>query len=159
MTLSPMRAAVVIALVQRVQGVQKREAVAWLAEFAGVPLDTAPTLEQRRQYARATQAAEVEARDLVAYKQDMVNALRAERNELLHTYHAAKRFLFRYSEEACRRYGGLTRVPSLNARGRFSSPNMQRVDELQAHIDLIEGAQYADILPIFRTRMERQEAA
>jgi hypothetical protein len=83
-------------LVQRALGLDRKAALAWLADLAGVPLGAPWTPEERREWGRRRRAAEIEARDLVAWRNGLLAVLRDARNTYLSAYHRAKNYIIRH---------------------------------------------------------------
>lgn len=127
----------VLDLVQRVLGGDRRRALRWLADFNGMPLQDRPlTLAERRQYARARE----EARELIAWKEGLVEALKKERRRWWRIYHGARLYVAEHGLDAA--LGGV-----MAALYEISEDKIQ---DLQIDIDTIATAGYPELLPIFR---------
>ncbi len=84
----------VLDLVAHVRGGTRCGAADWLADFLGIPLDgrrLTPTAE--REYARRRAAAEGEAAELLAWRDEMAAALRRAREWRIRAYHRARRLI------------------------------------------------------------------
>jgi hypothetical protein len=131
----------VVSLVQRLRGCDKKEAVEWLANFAGVPLRE-PTDAERRQW----RSARGEAESLVRWKAETLDALRWQRGRLQRIYHAAKTFVLNHTFEECEARGDLRYELALEIGETY----WPRVEEMDAQIDRLEATSYADLLERFR---------
>jgi hypothetical protein len=67
-----------------------KTALKWAADFAGVTLERW-TREEQRDYARRRREVEAEGRELVAWREEMINALIAHRDLAFGLYHLDKR--------------------------------------------------------------------
>lgn len=84
----------VLDLIERVRGGSRADALHWLADFAGEPLaERRWTAAERREWARRRAAAEREAGAVEAWRADVLDALRLRRDEHLHLYHLALRWI------------------------------------------------------------------
>jgi len=81
-----------ISFVQLVRGCDKKEALQWLAGFAGVPLQEMNQAE-RREYNRRRAVAEHEAHQLTAWRDGLVGAMRERRNLYFRAYHRARKYI------------------------------------------------------------------
>ena len=80
----------VLDLVQAIHNCDRREAIAWVAQFVGVPLDRhTSSRAERRKYAQKRGPAEDWAADLTEWCTRILTDLRARRNALWDTEHAA----------------------------------------------------------------------
>ncbi len=80
-------------LVQSVLGLDRKAAFRSFADLAGVALEAPWTDQQRREWARKREAAEIEASDLIAWRNGLLEELRESRNVHLHAYHRAKSYI------------------------------------------------------------------
>jgi hypothetical protein len=131
----------VIDFVARVRGCDRKEALAWLAEYAGVPLD-GQTDSTQRDWAARLRAVRPEAEALVCWKQETLEAYRCQRNRIQHTYHAAVRFVLQHSPEECAARGDVRYELALTIGETY----WQRVEELDGIIDRVEAASYEYLL-------------
>lgn len=81
-----------ISFVQLVRGCDKREALQWLADFAGVPLQEMNEAE-RCEYNRRRVVAQREAQQLIAWRDGLVEAMRERRNLYFRAYHRARKYI------------------------------------------------------------------
>jgi hypothetical protein len=81
-----------IKLVQRALGLDKKAALTWIAELAGIPLKPW-TEEQRREDAQRCAAAQPEADEFVAWKNSILDSLRAARDIYSGAYLRCRRFI------------------------------------------------------------------
>ncbi|MFN0171528.1 MAG: hypothetical protein ACKV22_34355 [Bryobacteraceae bacterium] len=87
----------VLDLIQRVRGGDRREALVWLADFAGVSLDERPmTPTERQEWARRRALAEREAAAVEAWREEVFLALRCQRDEHQHLYHAGLQWILQH---------------------------------------------------------------
>jgi hypothetical protein len=86
----------VLDLIQKVRGGDRYDALRWLADYAGIPLDSDRwSPEQKREYGRRRRAAEREAVQVAEWRDGLVNAAREFRNSSFRAYHRARRHLLR----------------------------------------------------------------
>lgn len=139
----------IIEFVQRVRGDTFKEALAFLGARYAVPLDGhALTAQEKREYARRRAAAEMEAAELVAWKGEMLEALRQERNVYFHGYHKALRSILRHGLEG----------PMGNLAADVADRYETRYLELDRRIERVSTATYAELVPFFRARDRRAAA-
>lgn len=87
----------VLELIRRVRGGDRQDALRWLASYAGVPLpERTWTATERREWARRRAAAAREAAAVEAWRADVLDGLRLQRDEHLRLYHAALRWIIRH---------------------------------------------------------------
>jgi hypothetical protein len=130
-----------------VLGRDRRGAAHWLSDLTGIPLSEQTHGERREHaHARRIRDAEPEARKLVAWKQETLEALRERRNLLQRIYHIAVRFVLNHDHEECARLGDV-RYELAMGIGETYWP---RVEELDATIDRLQSARYDDLLSRFR---------
>jgi CHC2 zinc finger len=77
-----------LALVRRVLGYEPKAALEWISELTGVPL-ARWTREQSQQHAAEMQAAELEGRRLLIWRDQVVEKLRKQRELVMLTYYRA----------------------------------------------------------------------
>lgn len=135
----------VLDLVQRIHGCARKEALSWLADYAGVALEQRSQSE-RCDWARRMREARPEAEALVRWKQETLEALRAQRNRALKIYYRAKKFIFHHDVDECEARGNLLFDLAVSTCERF----WPRVEELDIAIDRLTVAEYADLLRRFR---------
>lgn len=131
------------------RGGSPREALEWLADFAGIPLkreNLSPA--EKRERARQWRGAQDEARRLVWWKQDLLEVLREERKRRLHTYHVAEAFLRTHTLEQAEAVGDLRWEAAFDA----AFVKWWKVEELDHRIDTLEHTPYVELLPVFRAR-------
>jgi hypothetical protein len=131
----------VVDFVARVLRSDRQSALEWLAGYAGVQLSSS-TKTERRDWARRMRAAEPEARKLVTWKLETLEALRIERNSLLRIYHRAKAFIIHNDINDCARRGDLRFDAALAVGWSF----WPRICMLDQQIDRLEAASYTDLL-------------
>jgi hypothetical protein len=135
----------VVDLIVRIRGCDRKEALAWLSDFAGVPLDQQSDNE-RRHYAHRLHLVKPQAERLVAWKFDTLEALRCQRNRLMRIYHSAVRFVRSHTFDECAARADLRYELALNVGESYWC----RVIELDEQIDRLEDATYEDLLRRFR---------
>ncbi|HTR37145.1 MAG TPA: hypothetical protein VMH80_14670 [Bryobacteraceae bacterium] len=135
----------ILSFVQRVRGCDRRTALQWLADYAGVPLNH-QTEANRRDWARRMEAAKPEAELLVRWKLETLEDLRIQRNKLQRTYHNAVYFFLSHDAEECVCRGDLRYELALGIGETYWS----RVEELDQQIDRLEAASYPELLLRFR---------
>lgn len=135
----------VLDLVQHVLGGDRRSALRWLADLNGMPLHDRPlTLAERRQYARARQ----EAQELIAWKEQLVEALKKARRRWWGIYRGARQYLREHGLEAelgC-------------VMATLYEVAEDTIEELEIDIDTLSAAGYPDLLLIFREQRARRAA-
>jgi len=134
----------VIDFVAKVLSCDRRAALEWLAAYAGVPLD-GWTRDSRRHCVRRMQAAKPKAEALVRWKVETLEGHRAKRNVFQRIYHNAVRFVLSHTPEGCRNRGDLRYALAIEIGETY----WPRVEELDATIDRLEGATYAELLARF----------
>lgn len=135
----------VLDLVRFVRGCDRGGALRWLADFVGVPLDDRPmTPAERRNYAQARD----EAEKLVAWKERMLSALRAERARWWNVYHGSLRYVLDNGFDS--KMGDA--VASLHEISELI------IERLNRQVDMLAVTRYADLLPIFRERKRKVAA-
>jgi len=137
-------------LIQRIRGGSRQDALKWLADYLGVPLDRPQWTEaERREWGRRRRVAEAEARVLVTRKHELLAALRAARDSYLQGYHRARRYI--------RDHGaGCAECVALAAD--VAETYEARYQEFDRRIDLLARARFADLLPLFRPSREKRAA-
>jgi hypothetical protein len=91
------------------------------------------------------QAAKPKAEALVRWKVETLEGLRIQRNVFQRIYHNAVRFVLSHTAERCESYGDV-RYDLATEIGETYWP---RIEELDATIDRLEGATYAELLARF----------
>jgi hypothetical protein len=134
----------VVSFVQLVRGCDRKEAVRWLADYAGVALQEM-TPAERRDWGRRIGAVRPNAEALVAYKRETLEALRYRRGQLQRAYHNAVKFVLSHDAGECRQRGDVRYELALRIRRTF----WPRVEEMDAQIDRLEATSYADLLRRF----------
>jgi hypothetical protein len=143
----------ILDLVQRVQGGRRPDALKWLADFAGIYLqDSAWTDGERRDYGRRRALAEHEARELVWWRDGLLEVLRQQRDQYFHTYHAAKRFLLSHPVDESE--GDWRWELAFDIQYEY----YPKVEDFDARIDLLKNSSFAELLPHFRARQRRLAA-
>jgi hypothetical protein len=69
----------ILHLIQRVKGGTRSDALKWLSEFTGIPLDGAQTATQRAEYVRRRERARQKAQDVEHWRKALVIQLNAEK--------------------------------------------------------------------------------
>ena len=135
-------------LVQRALGLDRKAALHWLADLAGVPMGAPWTNQERREWATRRKAAELEARDLVAWRNGLIEELREARNSHLGAYHRAKNYIIRHGMEGV--------IAEFAAD--VADCSERKYQELDRSITAIERAPFDVLLRYYRTT-KRAEAA
>jgi hypothetical protein len=139
----------VLALVQRVRGGTRAEALRWVADLAGVTLDDRPaTVRDRAALAQRRAAAEREAADLLAWRASLDRVLRAQRDKHFRLFHATKRWIIHNGLDAP--FGDI-----LADQCEFHERAYLTLDD---QIDLLLQAPFAMLVPIFREQGARHAA-
>ena len=133
----------VLAFVERVRGSDRKAALQWLADFAGVPLQEMNEAEQR-DYHRRRAVAECEAHRLTAWRDGLVGALRERRNLYLRAYHRARKYI--------QTRGLDSPAGELAADGHDIYE--QRYQELDQEIDELLAKPWSELLLRFRAECE-----
>jgi hypothetical protein len=142
----------ILDLVQVVHHCTRQDALRWLAEFSGVPLDDASLTEaDRREYARRCAFAESEARELVWWRNGLLEVLRDHRDVLLRAYHNARRFLQSHSVDDCEARGDWRWEIAFDIQYAY----WPRIADLDRRIDLLTKTSFAELLPYFRAHRRR----
>ncbi|MEK7752461.1 MAG: hypothetical protein AAB654_11135 [Acidobacteriota bacterium] len=140
----------VLALVERVKGGTRQDALRWLADLAGVPLVDRPlTPAERRDYARRRAIAEAEARDLLAWRTRLIGALLSYRDETFKAYHRALRHILAHGLDSLRGELAADVVDTYEVR----------YQDLDRRLDVLRKARFGALLPHFRAARERRLAA
>jgi hypothetical protein len=84
----------ILRLVEVALGCDRKAAFQWLADFAGVPFRHL-TAKEQHDYARRRNAAKAEAAALVAWREQMIDALVAHRDLAFELYHVKRRAILR----------------------------------------------------------------
>ena len=136
-----------IDLVQRVRGCDRKSALHWLADLAGVPLeDRAFTEADQRRW----RVARLEAEALIRRKHELLAALRGARDAYLQGYHRAGRYILVYGVDCTERVGLAADV---------AETYEARYQDFDNRIDLLARARFADLLPLFRAGKQERMAA
>jgi len=130
-----------IKLVQRALGLDKKAALAWIAELAGTPLKPW-TNQQRHEYARRRAAAKPEVEQFLAWKASVLETLRSARDTYLLAYHRCRRFIVTHSLDH----------PSADAIATMCETYEARYQELDDKIANVEAASAETLLAFFRAR-------
>jgi hypothetical protein len=133
-----------VAFVQLIRGCDKKAAVQWLADFAGVPLREMAE-DERRDWAQRIGAVRRNAEALVAWKIETLKALRDERGRIQKIYHHAVKFVLSHDAEECERRGDVRYELAL----QIGESYWDRVESMDAQIDRLEATSYADLLRKF----------
>lgn len=141
----------IIALIQQARGSSPKEAVNWLSDFTGIPLERDHlTPAQRRERARQWREARIEAERLVYWKRDLLQVLRDYRGQFFRQYHAAEQYLRLVSVDEAAARGDLRWEPAFDV-AFWAWPH---VEDLDRRIDRLERASYPELLPLFRAARE-----
>ena len=135
----------VLDLVSTVQRCSRADALKWLADYTGVPLHDRPVDPA---YAKRRAAAEAEARDVLTWRDSLIEALREYRREFIQTYHASKNFLLHHDLEACERAGDMT----LDIAWECQFTHPQKIADLDHRIRLLSDAPLPWLVSKYRTR-------
>jgi hypothetical protein len=133
-----------VAFVQLIRGCDKKTAVQWLADFAGVALQEM-TDDERRGWARRIGAVRRNAEALVAWKAETLEELRRHRGRIQKTYHNAVKFVLSHDAEECERRGDVRYELAL----QIGETYWDRVESMDAQIDRLEATSYAELLRKF----------
>jgi hypothetical protein len=140
----------VLDLVQHVRECSRQDALKWLADFAGVPLQDRPLTEgERREYARQRAVAEREAGALIAWRDRLARALEEARDGYLRAYHRAVRVILRHGLDA----------PEGQLAADVADCYEARYQELDRKLDVLRRASMTALLGFYRTRNLRSVAA
>jgi hypothetical protein len=134
-----------LSFVERVRGCNRRDAILWLGEFAGMPLDDR-TNADKQNWARRMRAARSEAGAMVQWRKETLEGLRQQRNQLMYRYHRALRYVSRQAPEESERRGDLLYELALHV----ADTQWDRVEALDAQIDRLEAMSDDDLLVRFR---------
>lgn len=135
----------ILRLVEVALGCDRKAALEWVADYAGVPLhDTTPA--ERRDYARRRNAAEIEARALTEYRQRCLAGLREWHDTAFRMYHYCKRRILAadYSSDA-----------TLSWLMEEGERCLDSWESAEAMLDMLRAASWADLLVAFRENRER----
>jgi hypothetical protein len=137
----------ILDLVRLIRGGDRKDALEWLAALTGISLDHWDD-EKRRDWARRMDSAAKEAQELVAWKHDLLGALRAQGGQLLRTYHGARKFICSHDAADCEVRGDVRFDMALNVGWTY----WPRILQLDERIDRLEAMNYTQLLHYFRTR-------
>lgn len=132
-----------LAFIERVRGCDRKAALQWLADFAGVLLQEMSQTE-RREYRWGRALAECEAHQLTAWRDGLVGALRERRNLYLRAYHRARKYI--------QTRGLDSPAGELAADGHDIYE--QRYQELDQEIDELLAKPWSELLLRFRAECE-----
>jgi DNA primase len=129
----------VLDFIARVRGCNRKEALEWLANYAGVPLEHQSEAERRR-WKRRRVAAEREATELVAWRDDLARTMRVRRNSYQSASHRAVQHILRCGMPAgcCALAADVAEIYET------------RYQELDEQIDDLLRRPWAELLLIFR---------
>jgi hypothetical protein len=130
----------VLDLVQRIRGCDRKEALQWLADFAGVPLENGRNEHGRRDYLNKRHAAEAEARALVKWRNRLEKKWQQLRKEYFGVYHDARRLILEV---------GLDSDAGRDAADAYEIAEV-RYQVLDSVLSVMQAASWHDLLPIFR---------
>ena len=130
----------VLDLVQRIRGCDRKEALQWVADFAGVPLESGLTQEQRREYANRVRAAKAETQVFVQWRGQLLERWRELRNDYFEIYHDARRLIAAV---------GLESDIGQDAADIYEVAEV-RYQFFDSLLSAIQSASWSDLLPIFR---------
>ena len=140
----------IIGLIRHVRGGSRQDALKWLADLVGVPLADRPLSPAERQaYARRRQAAEAEARALLAWRARLIGALAAYRDEVFRAYHRGLRYIMRHGLDS----------PHGELAADVAELYEKRYQDLDGRLDLLRQARFGLLLPYFRAARQRRLAA
>jgi len=142
----------VLDFVRLIRGCDRKEALEWLAALTGIRLEHWDD-EKRRDWALRMDSAAKEAQELVAWKHELLEALRTHRGQRLKTYHNARKFICSHDIADCEAHGDLRLDIALEVGWTF----WPRIVQLDEWIDRLEAMNYTELLPSFRSR--NREAA
>lgn len=133
----------ILDLIQCVLKCSRQDALKWLADFTCTTLqDTAFTDGERLDYARRKAQAAAEARDLLAWRDRLIEALQGARDSYFQAYHRTRRVIQRR---------GLVSPEGQLAADMYESYEA-RYQELDRSLDRLRHAPMATLLPFYRTR-------
>lgn len=130
-----------IHLVKRALRCDGKAALEWIADIAGIALDTLTADERREQAARFDQA-KPEALELIDWKQLLIDALWVKRNFYQDMYHKSKRYLFEHPDT----HGEFKTELAWEVQFTY----WPKVEWLDAQIEKVQNASYPELLPLFR---------
>jgi hypothetical protein len=131
----------VLDLIQHVLGGSRKDALRWLAGFAGISLtERRLTSEEWRAYQRERAAAGREARELTRWREGLIRTLEDARTDYLRAVHRARRLI--------QRHGLDSDLGQLAAD--VADSYEPRYQELDVRLDRLRKASFAELLPYFR---------
>ena len=138
----------ILDLIQKGLDSDRRSAMEWLARFAGRPLEPW-TCQERSDFHRRMRSVETEAVSLAAWRKELIDAGRNDRNLALATYHRARRLIVKYSLD--------------DPRGEMWADACElyeeRYQKLDEQIDLIVNADWETLADIYITSREGADVA
>ena len=135
----------VLDLIQHVRGGNRRSALRWLAELNGVRLDDHPlTGVERRRYARQR----AEASELAAWKVQLVEALKRERERWWGIYHGALQYILSDGLE----------TPLGSIAADLNELAEEHIEALNCQVDTLAAATVSDLLTAFHAQKRRPVA-
>jgi hypothetical protein len=134
-------------LVCHVRGCDRKEALAWVADLAGVNLPDQPFTDADR---RRWRVARLEAGALVRRKHELLAALRGARDAYLQGFHRANRYILMRGMDCTERVGLAADV---------AETYEARYQDFDRRIDLLAHARFSDLLPLFRAEKQERRAA
>ena len=139
----------VIAFVQKARGEDFKGALAFLGARYSVALDDKPLSgEKRLEYANRREAADREARELIAWRDGLLELLRQRRNVSLAAYHRAVQYIVKHGADAL--------------LGELAMDGAEvcevEVERLQAAINQIKAAPFDRLLVLYRQTIHAEAA-
>jgi DNA primase len=135
-------------LVERALGLDRKAALRWLGDLAGVPVGGSWSDQERREWAKRRKMAEIEARHLVAWRNGLMEALREARNTHLRAYHRGKSYIIRH---------GLDGVIATFAVD-LACYCEEKYQDLDKKIEAIERAPFEELLRYYRATKRAETA-
>jgi len=137
----------VLALIQLARGGTRKEALEWLADFAGIPLQPRTwTKREVQDYYRRRYRAEWETRQLLLWRDRLLAELSIARDTYLKAMHRTRRMVLDRSGDD---------LPALAVALDAAELYESRVDEFDRALALIRQAPVRTLLTFYRRRQQR----
>jgi len=135
----------VLTLVMTARQCSCKEALRWLEENCGLDPLRPLSIEERRR----RKLAQAEARELIAWRNGMLGALRRECDRSFRLYHEGVRWILQHGLDS--EMGGIV--------AEISEVFEQRALEAQRDVQVLSETRWGDLVPIFREQRARSIVA
>jgi len=136
----------VIEFVMLAQRVNFKSALFYLGDRYGIRLNNrALTDREKQEYAKRRRNAEKEAAGFLAWRDDMLEALRQTRDIFLRSYHRTLRLILTHS----------LNHPMADFWADACETCEKKYQDIDCRVDIVEQTSFTDLLPFYRARNRR----